>query len=131
MGFLARVAGVVALAVGLAGQAAAAGSGVFVEVKDNETAGAPTQRYKLYGASHALVIGIDDYQDAAFPDLKHAVRDAEGVAQVLIEKLGFPEENVRLLRNDAATNEQVRLALDDWALLRKRASRTWRQTAGF
>ena len=53
-----------------------------------------------YGSRHALVIGIDDYQDAAFPDLKHAVRDAEGVAKVLIEKLGFPEENVRLLALD-------------------------------
>ena len=39
-----------------------------------------------YGQRHALVIGIDDYQDPGFPDLEHAVRDAEGVAQVLIEK---------------------------------------------
>ena len=40
-----------------------------------------------YGRRHALVIGIDAYEDAAFPDLGYAVKDAKGVAKVLVERL--------------------------------------------
>lgn len=32
---------------------------------------------------HALLIGVDDYTDPAFTDLKHAVHDAEALAEVL------------------------------------------------
>ena len=61
------------------------------------------------------MIGINQYQDAAFPDLEHAGHDAEGVAKVLIEQLGFASENVRLLLDEAATADRLRAALDDWA----------------
>ena len=41
---------------------AAAESGVFVEVRASDAADAPVvERWRLYGASYALVIGIDNY----------------------------------------------------------------------
>ena len=55
--------------------AASSNSGVFIEVKSSEAAGASTERYKLYGASHALVIGIDNYTNG-WPRLSNAVKDA-------------------------------------------------------
>lgn len=63
-------------------------SGVFVEVKESEAPGAPvTERWKLYGASHALVIGIDEYS-GNWPRLANAVKDARQVAEALQER-GF------------------------------------------
>ncbi|PIQ32509.1 MAG: hypothetical protein CO186_08620 [Zetaproteobacteria bacterium CG_4_9_14_3_um_filter_49_83] len=41
-----------------------------------------------------MVIGINDYQK--WPKLKYAVNDAQGVAQTLHKKLGFPKENIIL-----------------------------------
>ena len=35
-----------------------------------------------YARRHALVVGIDDYQDPAYPDLGCAVADARAVARV-------------------------------------------------
>ncbi len=68
-----------------------------------------------YGERHALVIGIDQYEDPAFPDLRYAVADAEGVAKILIEKFAFKQERVRLFKNHEATLEALSRALDDWA----------------
>ena len=42
--------------------AEASESAVFVDIRESESPGARVvERWKLYGASHALVIGIDDY----------------------------------------------------------------------
>jgi hypothetical protein len=62
-----------------------------------------------FGRYHALVIGIDDYQDRRLPKLKTAVRDAETVAETLDKRYGF---NVRLLRNP--TRYQVISALNEY-----------------
>ena len=80
---------------GLAAKAAETDSAVYVELR-SEGAGseAASERWKLYGASHALVIGIDDYANG-WPRLSNAVKDAEAVAAGL-ESQGF---NVELLRN--------------------------------
>ena len=61
-------------------------SAVYVELQD-EGDGAASERWKLYGASHALVIGIDEYS-GGWPRLSNAVRDAEAVAAELSER-GF------------------------------------------
>jgi len=76
--------------------AASADRGVVrVELKANQQPGASVAgAVELYGASHALVIGIDAYR-AGWPRLSNAVRDAELVAQAL-EGQGF---SVTLERN--------------------------------
>ena len=66
---------------------AAAESGVFVEVRASDAADAPVvERWRLYGASHALVIGIDNDTNG-WPRLSNAFRDARQIAELL--KLGL------------------------------------------
>ncbi|MFT5477997.1 MAG: sulfatase activating formylglycine-generating enzyme [Planctomycetota bacterium] len=68
-----------------------------------------------YGRRHALVIGIDEYEDAAYPDLGYAVADARAVAKILIESYGFESEDVRLIVNEDATKVALDSALEVWA----------------
>ena len=68
-----------------------------------------------YDRRHALVIGIDEYQDSGFQDLKYAVADARGVAEVLVRRFGFEADRVRLLLNEDATQDGMLEALEDWA----------------
>ena len=68
-----------------------------------------------YGRRHALVIGIDEYEDAAYPDLGYAVADARAVAKILIESYGFEPEDVRLIVNGDATQAALASALEVWA----------------
>jgi len=68
-----------------------------------------------YGRRHALVIGIDEYEDAAYPDLGYAVADARAVAKILIESYGFESEDVRLIVNEDATQDTLESALEVWA----------------
>ena len=55
---------------------------------------------KTIGTYRALIIGIDDYQDNAIPDLDTAVNDAREVAEILQRDYGFSD--VRLLLNQEA-----------------------------
>ncbi len=75
----------VALASSLlaASSAWAASRGIDVTLRQSERAGAPVAAtVRLYGASHALVIGIDNYT-GGWPRLTNAVKDAELVAAAL------------------------------------------------
>ena len=66
----------------------AASRGINVTLKASEAQGAPDAgTVRLYGSSHALVIGIDDYT-GGWPDLSNAVKDAKLVAKEL-ERKGF------------------------------------------
>jgi hypothetical protein len=58
-----------------------------------------------YTASHALVIGINKYQHVS--PLLHASNDAQAVARILVERFGFPKENVQLLLDAGATREGI------------------------
>jgi len=60
----------------------------------------------IYHNSWALIIGINDYQHA--PLLSYAKNDAEAVAEVLVEKFGFQENNITKLYDQAATAEKIR-----------------------
>ena len=60
-------------------------SAVYVELQDGS--GTVSERWKLYGSSQALVIGIDDYSNG-WPRLSNAIEDAEAVAAEL-EARGF------------------------------------------
>jgi hypothetical protein len=63
------------------------------------------QYKKHYRQSHALVIGIDRYVTA--PPLSYAVSDASAIKDVLVNTLKFPEENICLLTNEAATKHAI------------------------
>ena len=55
-----------------------------------------------YAKRHALVIGIDEYEDPGYPDLGHAVADARAGAKILVERFGFDEDNVQLILDTLA-----------------------------
>lgn len=63
----------------------------------------------LYRESHALVIGINDYRKA--PPLGYARQDAEAVAKVLVDRIGFAASNVCVLIDAEATALSIRSAI--------------------
>ncbi len=65
----------------------------------------------------ALVIGISDYihfGDELGGDLPGAERDARVVRDVLVERWGFPMENIRLLLSQEATKATITEAMTGW-----------------
>lgn len=58
-----------------------------------------------YSASHALIIGIDNYAHAS--PLDHAKDDARAVQQALCAHFAFPESNVTLLLDAQATRDRI------------------------
>lgn len=58
-----------------------------------------------YSSSHALIIGINDYQSAS--PLAYAMNDAEAIAQLLVDKFGFDEDDVLLLTDANATKARI------------------------
>lgn len=65
----------------------------------------PARRYApRYEESWALVVGINDYARAS--PLAYAVSDAQAVAESL-DPLGFPDENVTVLLDAAATRDRI------------------------
>jgi uncharacterized caspase-like protein len=58
-----------------------------------------------YGSSFALVIGIDQYVKAS--PLSYAVSDATDIKELLIKDFDFPDQNVTLLVDAAATKEAI------------------------
>ena len=90
----------------------AASRGINVTLKASETQGAPDAgTVRLYGSSHALVIGIDDYT-GGWPDLSNAVKDAKLVAKEL-ERKGF---EVTLRTN--LTSAQMEKAFKEFFILK-------------
>jgi uncharacterized caspase-like protein/peptidoglycan/xylan/chitin deacetylase (PgdA/CDA1 family) len=64
-----------------------------------------------YANSWAILVGIDEYKK--WPHLQYAVRDAEGVGQVLVQKFGFAPERVITLKNAQATRAGILGAFHD------------------
>jgi len=65
----------------------------------------------------ALVVGISDYihfDDAEGGDLPGAEHDAQVVRDYLLDKGGFPEENVRMILNQDATRAALEEAVTGW-----------------
>ena len=76
-----------------------------------EAAG-PLKGKVIYGASHAVLIGVNDYPYLPKDKwLEYAVNDVNGLKEVLVSSYGFPPENVRILTNEKATKENVLKAL--------------------
>ncbi len=63
--------------------------------------------------AHAVIIGINEYQDQKIPNLTFARADAEGVYQILTDpELGrIPPDNVILLLDEEATQRNIRYAI--------------------
>ena len=68
-------------------------------------------RDDIYDDSWAVIIGIDKYKYS--DQLNYAVKDAEAVKDMLINKFDFPEDNIKYLVNEEATLSEIKLALDD------------------
>lgn len=58
-----------------------------------------------YTNSWALIIGINDYQNA--PRLAYACNDADAVASVLVDELHFPKNQVTVLKDGDATRQAI------------------------
>jgi peptidoglycan/xylan/chitin deacetylase (PgdA/CDA1 family)/uncharacterized caspase-like protein len=86
--------------------------GSAFKVADGQPAAEPKlASHPGYANSWAIVIGIDNY--AKWPKLQHAVRDAQGVRQVLVDKFGFTAERVITLTNEQATRTGILSAFHD------------------
>ena len=78
-----RFGALLAAALLLGGAAAAQTRGLTIQLKASEARDAPVaEEVRLYGASYALVIGIDNYTNG-WPRLGQAVKDARNVATAL------------------------------------------------
>jgi WD40 repeat protein len=71
------------------------------------------QYTNTYTASHAVVIGIDDYKNDRLPPLSTGAKGARAVAETLQEELGFDAENIVLLQNEQATQRAIRRVMTD------------------
>ena len=60
----------------------------------------------IYDDSHALIIGINDYENTMA--LHYAENDAKAIKNVLINSFNFPKENVSLLINHKATLNNIK-----------------------
>ncbi len=58
-----------------------------------------------YSASHALIVGINNYQHAS--PLSYAIHDAEETSQTLIDEFSFDGKNITLLTDADATRAQI------------------------
>ena len=70
-------------------------------------------RDDIYGDSWAVIIGIDKYKYS--DQLNYAVKDAEAVKDMLINKFDYPEENIRYLTDEEATLSNIKLNLGEVA----------------
>jgi hypothetical protein len=66
-----------------------------------------------YSNSHALVVGISKYLRVS--PLVYATNDAVAVADLLKKRYGFPEKNVVVLLDEAATASAIRQAFMSYA----------------
>lgn len=76
----------------------------------------PLAGKQVYGASYALLIGVDHY--ATLPQslwLEYAVKDVTDLRDVLVKSYGFPADHVRVLTNAQATKAGIEDALSDLA----------------
>ena len=101
-----------AAAVLAPGPVSAQTRGLTIELKASEARGAPVAgEVQLYGASYALVIGIDEYTNG-WPRLSNAVKDARLVAEEL-ERKSF---EVILKKNP--TSSELKVALEEFFVIK-------------
>ncbi len=64
----------------------------------------------------ALIVSIDKYTDSRLSGLPAglAENDAASIRKLLVEKLGYKEEEIKLLRNEQATKAAILSAIEKW-----------------
>ena len=65
----------------------------------------------IYDNSHALIIGINKYNN--IPNLDYAVEDANSIASLLKDKFNFSSQNIKVLLNEEATLTNIKKSLAD------------------
>jgi len=65
----------------------------------------------IYDNSYALIIGIDKYENVQ--NLNYAVKDAESIQDILVNTFAFPKDNVKVLKNEDATKQNIIQAFSD------------------
>ena len=70
----------------------------------------------IYDNSYALIIGIDNYQNVR--SLDYAVKDAEDIKSMLVDKFNFQQGNIVLLKNQEATKASI---LQEFSNITKKA----------
>jgi len=81
-------------------------AGVSAQAQQRGVAVTPDQiPIKAWGTYHALVIGINEYQQ--WPKLQTAVKDATVIRDTLIARYGFDENNVILRTDKEASRLQI------------------------
>jgi uncharacterized caspase-like protein len=78
----------------------------------------------FYDNSYAVIIGINEYTNTNSPKLTYAVSDAKAIKELLVNKLGFKDENIQLLLDKEATFSSIRNALYSVSKLAKKNDRT-------
>ena len=104
-----RAVGAATLVLALAGTAH--GQGVFGALEAEE----PRAGDRETGKRRALLIGIDDYADAAFPPLAFAANDAIELGAVLREAAYGGFESVEIVTNGDLTARSLVARLKQWA----------------
>jgi len=72
---------------------------------------------KIYDNSYALIIGIDKYENVR--SLDYAVKDAEDIQSMLVDKFNFQQDNIVLLKNEEATQASI---LQEFSNITKKAN---------
>jgi len=70
----------------------------------------------IYDNSYALIIGIDKYENVR--SLDYAVKDAEDIQSMLVDKFNFQQDNIVLLKNEQATQASI---LQEFSNITKKA----------
>ena len=78
-------------------------------------------RGDFYDNSFAVIIGINEYTKSK--PLRYAVNDAIAIKELLVDKFGFKEKNIRLLINNEATLVSIKQTLYEVAGLAKENDR--------
>ena len=73
--------------------------------KSKKGNGSNMKFHPFYNNSWALVIGINAYQYGS--PLSYACNDSDAVASMLIIELGFPKDNLFILKDEAATKQAI------------------------
>lgn len=64
----------------------------------------------------ALLIGIDDYQNPIVAHLSGCENDTTLIRDFLISKLGFKEQDIKILINAAATEANIKRMVQEWLI---------------
>ena len=76
----------------------------------------PGQTDSAPRGDRALVVGVDEYADPGFTDLRGAARDARNIRWLLTEHLGFDAGQIRMLTDEDATRDGIVDGIRDWLM---------------